>query len=723
MIFSALGSAHWTIALINHLWQSTAFAAGCWLLNFALQRNQAQTRHRLWVLASVKFLIPLSLLISAGGWLQARMHTPVAQPATFSYVVEGLTEPFAANVHAPRPAAIDAVDVTDTGSTAVPAHSYAWLTISLLGVWACGTLMLLMGWIRRWNHLRRAVRCATPLFTLSGVQVLVTPLHMEPGVFGVLHPVILLPQGIRERLSSAQFDAILAHELCHVRRRDNLFGMIHMAVEALFWFFPVVWWVRQGLLEERERACDEAVLDSRREAVVYAEGIINVCKFYVEAPISCVSGVTGSDLKKRIVRIMEEQVVSKLDFGRKLLLFTAAILAVSLPVGVGLVHAAGQMMITRGNGIEGQWQGTLAGPSGDRPGPGPRPMGDLRMVVQINRDDTGTLRATVFMLDGNGPMGAPRFKASDVSFVDNELKFSLAFQGSSFDGKMASDHNSILGSWTGQQGTQRLLLARATPDTAWALPQEPPRMKPMAADANPGIEVATIKPSKPGAMMMKGIRVGGNRLTMSNMTLQDLIMFAYNLEPKQIVNAPSWYSSDTYDIEIQPDQPGAPSKEQWNSILQKLLADRFQLKKHTEQRELPAYILTVAKGGPKMTKSDVQALDGRGGPEGAMMRPGAFNAQAMSMADFANALRRIFDRPVVDQTGLTGLWDFSLKWTPDETQFAGMMKGPMPPSDDSADAPPPLFTALQEQLGLKLDSGKAQVPVLVFDSVEKPSAN
>ena len=100
-----------------------------------------------------------------------------------------------------------------------------------------------------------------------------------------------------------------------------------------------------------------------------------------------------------------------------------------------------------------------------------------------------------------------------------------------------------------------------------------------------------------------------------------------------------------------------------------------------------------------------------------------FNAQAMSMTDFARALRTILDRPVVDQTGLIGLWDFNLKWTPDETQFGGMMKGPMPPSDDSADAPPPLYTALQEQLGLKLDSGKAQVPVLVFDSVEKPSAN
>jgi uncharacterized protein (TIGR03435 family) len=710
---SAFGNAHWMIGLINHLWQSTAFAAGCWLLTFALRRNQAQTRHRLWVLASVKFLIPLSLLIAAGGWLQTRMHTPVAQPAGFSYVMEGLTEPFAAGAHTATPAEIAAVSAKDANSSAASAHSHAWLAFALLGLWACGSLLLLAGWVRRWRHLHRAVRSATTLFTVSGVPVLVTPLHMEPGVFGVFRPVILLPEGIRERLSSAQFDAILAHELCHVRRRDNLFGMLHMAVEAIFWFFPVVWWVRQGLLEERERACDEAVLDSRREAMVYAEGIINVCKFYVEAPMSCVSGVTGSDLKKRIVRIMEEQVARKLDLGRKLLLLTAAILVVVLPVGVGLVHAAtGQMMVMRSNGIEGAWQGTLPGPMGDR-----------RMVVQIRKDESGVLSATVIQLDAPGPMGVPHFRASDVSFTGDELKFSVGFMSASFDGKMSPDHNSIDGSWTGQQGTQHLLLARATPDTAWAIPDPAPRMKPMAADANPGIEVATIKPSKPGAMMMKGIRVGGNRLIMSNMTLQDLIMFAYDLEPKQIVNAPSWYSSDTYDIEIQPDQPGAPSKEQWNSILQKLLADRFQFKLHTEQRELPAYILTVAKGGPKMTKRSIQTLGGQGGQEATMLRPGTINAQALSMDDFAHTLRRILDRPVIDQTGLPGLWDLNLKWTPDESQFSGMMRGPQPPSDESADAPPPLFTAIQEQLGLKLDSGKAQVPVLVIDSVEKPSAN
>ena len=710
MILSAFGSASWSVELVNHLWQSTVFAMGIWLLTLALRRNQARTRYRLWVLASAKFLVPLSLLISAGGWLQTRMHAPVAQPA-FSMVMEGLTEPFAVNTDGAKPG----TGVARASAVAAPSetkHYRDLLSLLLMSVWGCGSLLLLAGWVKRWRQLQGAVRAASQVMTADGVPVLTTPMHMEPGVFGIVRPVLLLPRGITERLTEPQLDAILAHELCHVRRRDNLTAVLHMVVEALFWFYPVAWWIRTRLIEERERACDEAVLDSRSEALVYAEGILNVCKFYVEAPMSCVSGVTGSDLKKRIVRIMEEQVARKLDFGRKLLLCTAAILAVVLPVGLGLVHAAEeQMMVMRSNGIEGSWQGTLPGPMGDR-----------RMVVQINKDESGALSATVIQLDAQRPMRAPHFRASDVSFTGDELKFSVGFMGASFDGRMSPDHNSIGGSWTQDDGAQRLVLERATPDTAWALPQPPPRMKPMAADANPGIEVATIKPSKPGAIMMKSFRVGGDRITMSNVSLQDLILFAYDLEPKQVVNAPSWFNSDTYNIEVQPDQPGAPSKDQWKSILQKLLAERFQLKQHTEQRVLPAYILTVAKGGPKMAKSSIQTLDGQGGAEATRMGPGGLNAQASSMADFAHSLRTILDLPVVDQTGLAGLWDLNLKWTPDESQLGGMMRMPPPPSDE-ADAPPPLFTAIQEQLGLKLDSGKAQVPVLVLDHVEHPSAN
>ncbi len=136
---------------------------------------------------------------------------------------------------------------------------------------------------------------------------------------GFFRPVLLLPVGIVERLAPGQLQAVLAHELCHIARRDNLTAAIHMIVEAVFWFHPLVWWISARLMEERERACDEAVLELGSEPQVYAESILKTCEFCVESPLTCVSGVTGADLKKRIVRIMTGHMPNKLSFVRKLL--------------------------------------------------------------------------------------------------------------------------------------------------------------------------------------------------------------------------------------------------------------------------------------------------------------------------------------------------------------------------------------------------------------------
>src|SRR5207244_3636192 len=127
------------------------------------------------------------------------------------------------------------------------------------------------------------------------------------------------------------------HELCHVRRRDNLTAAIHMVVEVTFWFHPLVWWIRTQLVAERERACDEEVLKAAGDPEIYAAGILNVCKFYLEAPASCVSGVTGANLKRRIVEIMARRVVHKLNYGRRILLAAAALVAVGGPVAIGVL--------------------------------------------------------------------------------------------------------------------------------------------------------------------------------------------------------------------------------------------------------------------------------------------------------------------------------------------------------------------------------------------------
>jgi GWxTD domain-containing protein len=162
---------------------------------------------------------------------------------------------------------------------------------------------------------------------------------MEPGVFGIFRPVLLLPEGASRNLSAAQLGPIIAHEMFHVRGRDNLAAAMHTVVEALFWFHPLVWWLGDRLVDERERACDEAVLQMGFEPADYAEGILKVCKSNLMMP-ACVAGVSGSNLKRRIEVIMENRGTQNLNLGKKLLLTFAGAGLLAGPVFAGMMNAA-----------------------------------------------------------------------------------------------------------------------------------------------------------------------------------------------------------------------------------------------------------------------------------------------------------------------------------------------------------------------------------------------
>jgi uncharacterized protein (TIGR03435 family) len=151
----------------------------------------------------------------------------------------------------------------------------------------------------------------------------------EPGVFGIFSQILVLPAGIEDHLSEEQLQTVIAHEACHMRRRDNLTAAIHMLVEALFWFHPVVWWMGARLLEERERACDEEVLQLGNNPVVYAQSILRVCQFCLAPPVPCVSGITGAELKGRIRDILACRTGYSLGPGGKLLLAALGIAAVA----------------------------------------------------------------------------------------------------------------------------------------------------------------------------------------------------------------------------------------------------------------------------------------------------------------------------------------------------------------------------------------------------------
>lgn len=358
------------------------------------------------------------------------------------------------------------------------------------------------------------------------------------------------------------------------------------------------------------------------------------------------------------------------------------------------------------SGIVGTWQGTLNIPSGP----------SLRTVLKITKDDKGALQAMFYSIDQSGQGIA----TSSISFADGTLKYAIEFISLKYEGKMSADGNSISGTSTQGPNSLPLVFERATPETEWAMPAPPPKIPPMPADAHPSFEVATIKPTKPDEQR-KMLVVRGTAFQVVNFSLNDLTKFAYDLQDKQIINGPDWMSSDKFDIDGKPDVPGTPNGQQLKEMVQKMLADRFALKFHNDQREMGAYVLTVGKDGPKMK----QNTDNPNGLPGLFFGPiGTLHVANATMQNFTNLMQSaVLDRPVVDKTGLQGRWDFTLKWTPDESQFSGLGVKIPPPAADDPNAAPPLFTAIQEQLDLKLDAQKTQVPVLVIDHVDHPSPN
>jgi len=367
---------------------------------------------------------------------------------------------------------------------------------------------------------------------------------------------------------------------------------------------------------------------------------------------------------------------------------------------VALVTIAAAVL--RAQDITGSWQGTL---QAGRP---------LRVVFKITNEG-GALKTVMYSID----QGGQTLAASSTSLQGTAVKIVIPGIGGSYEGKLSADGSAIAGTFTQGAMSLPLNIARATADTAWAIPSPPASAVPMAANARPVFEVATIKPSNPGAQG-KGYTVRGRQVLTLNTSLSDLMTFAYELHARQIAGGPPWLETDKYDVTGQPDIVGLPNVAQMRLMVQKLLADRFKLTFHREKKELSVYALVVGAKGPMLTKS---AGDPNGLPGLIFRQLGVLPAQNATMGDFAGVMQSaVLDRPVVDQTGLTGRYDFTLRWTPDETQFAGMGIRVPPPTGD-ASAAPGLFTAIQEQLGLKFEATKAPVDVLVVDHAERPSDN
>ena len=607
----------------NHLWQSTIFAICVSALALALGRVPARARFWLWFAAMLKFLIPFSLLLSLGNALAPR-HTSGTelQPAPY-FQVDAVSQPF---TYAP-PVLSVATKTAVQGNALLEERIF--LVIGL--VWVLGFAVVVCSWMVNWRRVRGILRSAR--HTVDGVEfailnrlrermgvkspvtLMLSDGSMEPGIVGIVRPTLVWPRGISERLDEGQIEAIIAHELAHVERRDNLTAALAMMGSALFWFHPLVPWLKARMLEARERACDEMVILLGNEPEVYAASILRACEFSIESPLACVSGITGSDLKERVRRIMSGNPVRRLSRGAAMVLAGLTVAAVLSPIGFGFLDAP---------------------------------------------------RASAALLQDAGP----------------------------------------------------------TPEYSF--------------------EVASIKPTKDPGEMQRSLMMSPGRFFTVNIPLRDVIMFAYDAKSSsQISGYPDWVNSTHYDIEAKEDDATAAAlnkmspderAKQIRHMVQALLVERFQLKVSREIKEIPVYALVVAKGGSKLTEAappppsnDPRGPGKRGPGMGFRARgPGEVEAINATLDAFASMLLSRMPetegRVVVNKTGLAGKYNFTLKWTPErDAPAAGGQGGPSTPSEE--ESRPGLLTALEEQLGLKLESQKGSVETLVVDHVEQPSAN
>jgi uncharacterized protein (TIGR03435 family) len=369
-----------------------------------------------------------------------------------------------------------------------------------------------------------------------------------------------------------------------------------------------------------------------------------------------------------------------------------------------------QAAVPYGQTITGTWQGVLKLPDD--------PTRERRIVMKISTTEADKLAVTMYFIMDRESSAVP---SSAVTANGAAVKMSFDQIDGAWEGRLSADGKTLDGAWTQFSKPTPLVLTRATAETAWTIPDPRPPQKMMDPKAAPGFEVATVKPSNPDNPG-RPINVSpSGTITMRNTTLFYLIEFAYDVHPKQVIGAPAWIDADKFDITAKPDIPGSPNFQQMQSVLQKVMAERFGLVFHKEKRELSAYSITVAKGGEKIRKDEAPgpSFGSDGNPQHGLLVRNATMAEFISFL-----LLPLMDLPIVDQTGFGETrYTFTLKFTPDP----GMIPAGAGPDAQAAaadpDAPPDIFTAMEQQLGLHIQKTKAQVNVMVIDKVSKPSEN
>jgi uncharacterized protein (TIGR03435 family) len=582
--------------LLHFLWQGMAIAA----VYAAARRSARDARPQVrYLLASTALALMAAAPVLTWAWLSPPAWEPAAGPLT-------------AAVSSGRSTALGDVATTWLGGVyrTVPAPFLSWV----VAVWLAGAsafwLRLLGGWIVAGRLRSKLVRPAagewqqaldrlkTRVRVSRPVRLLVSSLVQAPAVVGWLRPVVLVPVGVLAGLPAGQVEALLLHELAHIRRDDYLVNALQSVLETLLFYHPAVWWVSGHMRTERELCCDDAAVSASGDVLTYARALAEMESARL-VRVPAVMAASGGSLAHRIARLLGE------------------------------------------------------------PRPAPRTLAGPAMVV------TAMLAAVTTLAVFGQPGARPKF------------------------------------------------------------------------------EVASVKPSEGRGFQI--VRPLPGRLT-ADASVKLLMQNAYTLQAYQIAGGPAWIHSDHYQIEAKTD--GKATHAQMFVMLQSLLEDRFRLQTHRETRTLPVYALTPARSGlrlpapkdgscvPPPPDGDPEWGGGRMPPpgqgqnltpcgsvgiglesSGARMRGGK-----IAMPELIRVLSMVLGRTVVDKTGFSGLFDVQLDFLPDETTAA---LRPPPPNAAAAleFKTPSIVTALQEQLGLKLESTKGPVEVMVIDHIERPGAN
>lgn len=314
-------------ALIDHLWQSTLFGTAVWSITLALRHDGAALRHSLWLAASLKFLVPFAALRGLGamaGWFSPAPEF-ASPPITFAAQAAAYLE-LAAPLLSP-------------GSATSPAGGFAGLSIigGVMGVaWLGGIVVLAGRWWREWRAAEALIGAARPM-PGAPPDIRLVDAAIAPSAARVFRPVVLLPAALPGSLTRRELAAVVEHEREHIERRDLLAAHLHRLGETLFWFHPMVWWIGRKLVDERERACDEAVLSRGHDRGTYAEGILAVCRQCRHAPHATASALSG-DLVNRIHGIIASPPPRAPGLVKSMTLVGAALCAIAVPLVAGAIE-------------------------------------------------------------------------------------------------------------------------------------------------------------------------------------------------------------------------------------------------------------------------------------------------------------------------------------------------------------------------------------------------